>query len=171
MASTQTARRSTPPTFRSNADWAAPPQPESPVPDSEIGATPSDQGLSAMRVAFRSTGGTARGDDLARLLEDRRLGDFVSLARLIVSRKLFGFVWRDTVWVPMFQFELRDLTIRPGPQQVLAELAAVFDDWSIAAWFARPNAWLDDRKPVDLLDLDLPAVLNAARADRFIVAG
>ncbi|MEP7298320.1 MAG: hypothetical protein ABI702_19220 [Burkholderiales bacterium] len=125
----------------------------------------------AMLAAYRATGGTARGDDLARLLEDRHCGDFVTLARLIVAREVFGFAWRNTFWVPMFQFEMHDLSIKPATRHVLAELAPAFDGWDVASWFTRPNGWLDDRPPVDLIGSNLAAVLGAARADRFVSAG
>ena len=71
----------------------------------------------------------------------------------------------------MFQFELRDLSVKQGPRKVLAELSPVLDGWALAAWFARPNSWLNDRSPVDTLDSNLAAVLAAARADRFVASG
>ncbi len=71
----------------------------------------------------------------------------------------------------MFQFELRDLSVKPGPRRVLAELKPVFDDWGLAVWFVQPNSWLQTMRPLDLLDSDLTGVLEAARTDRFIAAG
>jgi hypothetical protein len=136
-----------------------------------VGSAPSSAGFVAMLAAYRATGGTARADDLARLLQDRQHGGYVSLARLLATRQVFSFEWRDSHWVPMFQFDLNDLSIRPGPQQVLAELSTEFDDWSLAVWFTQPNSWLNHRKPVDLLGTDLKNVIDAARADRFIAAG
>ena len=38
-------------------------------------------------------------------------------------------------------------------------------------WFSQPNHWLRNRRPVDVLDVSLTAVLRAARADRFIANG
>lgn len=131
---------------------------------------PNDRGFAAMRAAFRATGGLARADDLARLLDDRR-GVFPGLATLIDSGDGSGFEWRDVLWVPMFQFELRDLSIKQRSRQVLAELPVSYDGWVIAAWFVRPNSWLNERRPVDLLDSNLPALLDAARADRFVALG
>ena len=134
-------------------------------------ARPCSRGFDAMLVAYRATGGIARGDNLARLLQECGRGDYVGLARLIVSRAVFAFRWHDMLWIPMFQFRLRDLAIRSGNRQVLAEIPADVEGWALAAWFARPNGLLNDEKPVDLLDADLPAVLNAARAERFVGAG
>lgn len=132
---------------------------------------PSKIEFDAVRAACRASGGIATGDDLARLLEDHRCGDFVSLARHIVCGDIFGFEWQGTFWVPMFQFDLRDLSFKESPRRVRAELSEGFDGWALADWFAQPNTWLGDRPPVDLLDTHLAAVLEAARADRFIVAG
>lgn len=136
-----------------------------------VGAAPGEPDFRALCSAFRNSGGMLRGDDLARLLEDHRCGDFVSLARFITRHEIFSFEWRDTVWVPMFQFNLRNLSIRPGPQRVLAELGGALDGWALAFWFSRPNAWLRGGRPVDLLDADLGHVLRAARADRFTAKG
>lgn len=141
------------------------------APDEGLGSLPSDGGFVAMRAAYRGTGGVARGDDLARLLEDRGRGGSASLAGLIDGGAVFGFDWRRDFWIPMFQFELRDLSLKTAPHEVLAELAAEFDGWNLAAWFAQRNSWLNERRPVDVLDANLPAVLAAARADRFIAAG
>jgi hypothetical protein len=141
--------------------------PAGPAPDESISDLPSSHGFSALLSAYRSTGGTARGDDLARLLEDYRLGDFVSLAKLIASNAVFGFPWRATLWIPMFQFDLRDLSMKEGPRQVLQELGCDFDGWARAVWFVMRHARLGGRRPVDLLKADLSDVLDVARADRF----
>lgn len=142
-----------------------------PVLDDFLEELPTRRGFAALRAAFRATGGTARGDDVARLLEGHGLGDFIGLARLIANRAVFGFDWCSVMWIPMFQFELRDLSVKPATQQVLAEWGAGFDGWSCATWFARPNPCLNFRIPVDLLATDLAEVLQAARTDRFIAIG
>jgi hypothetical protein len=139
--------------------------------DRDLADACSESEFDAMREAYRLSGGLASGDDLARLLEDRHCGDFVSLARLIVSGQVFGFDWQDTFWVPMFQLELGDLTFKSGPRQVRLELAPQFAGWALAVWFVQPNCWLGNARPVDQLDSNLPAVLEAARADRYIAAG
>jgi hypothetical protein len=119
----------------------------------------------AMRHAYQASGGLPCGDDLALSLEQHARGDFVSLARLIVAGDVFGFEWHHTFWIPRFQFDRSDYSLKAGPRQVLAELSADFDGWTVAVWFAQPNARLAGRRPVDLLEADLPAVIQAARAD------
>lgn len=142
-----------------------------PPPPQEPGCVSADRQFVAMTATYRPSGGIARGDALVRRLEERQWGDCLSLARLIVSRDIFSFEWNETFWVPMFQFDRGTLSVRAASRQVLGELAADFDGWSLALWFAQPNAWLHQRRPVDQLDTNLPQVLEAAQADRFIAAG
>ena len=133
---------------------------------------PGSAAFAALLGAYRSSGGTARGDDLARLLAEHRQGDHVSLARLIVAGEVFGFEWRQTLWIPMFQFDSRDLAVKAGRAASACRADRRSSTaWALAAWFANGNTWLDGQRPLDLLDRDLPAVLNAARADRFIAGG
>jgi hypothetical protein len=139
--------------------------------DEGIDDLPTRRGFSTLLAAYRGSGGTARGDDVARLLENHGLGDFVGLARLIACNDVFGFEWRSTLWIPMFQFDLNDLSVRPSAHRVLAELGDGFDGWGRAAWFAQPNSGLQRRKPVDLMEKELKEVLSAARADRIIAVG
>ena len=110
-----------------------------PVVGSLIDELPTRRGFTALLSAFRATGGTARGDDVARLLKDHGVGDFIGLAKLIAKGDVFGFAWRQELWIPMFQFELRDLSVKPATQQVLAALRRGLDGWTRAMWLARPN--------------------------------
>ena len=134
---------------------------------------PSAHGFTALLEAYRSTGGAARGEEVARLLEGHHQGDYLGLARRIVAREVFGFKWRSSLWMPMFQFDLSQVSVRPNAnaRRVLTELAGEFDGWALALWFAQPNHWLHGAMPVDLLGASLPEVLEAARSDRFIAAG
>lgn len=142
-------------------------------PPEQASAEPCGLDFAAMRETYRASGGVARGDDLARMLSERQAGDFVSLAMLILARDVFAFQWQQSFWVPMFQFDLRDLSVKTNAnaRQVLAELADQFDGWALAVWFAQPNHWLHGARPVDLLNSNLAEVLEAARTDRFIAAG
>ena len=137
----------------------------------DVGAVPNRRGFDALLAAYGATGGTACGDALGQHLQDQQRGDLMTLARLITNRQIFTFEWQSTFWIPMFQFEPSDFSARRGPSKVLAELSPVFEGWALAAWFAQPNCWLHGKRPVDQLDVNLPAVFAAARADRFVAAG
>jgi hypothetical protein len=127
-----------------------------------ISRQPSGRGFIALLEAFRASGGTAPGEIVGRLLEAHQMGDAVSLARLVRSGEVFGFEWRGNLWIPMFQFDANDLSVRRGPQRVRAALPESCQGWAQAAWFATPNTWLHEERPVDLLPLDLGAVIDAA---------
>jgi hypothetical protein len=140
------------------------------MPSSEVGARsvdpdrPSGPGFIALLEAFRATGGTVPGEIVARLLQEYQAGTAVSLARLVHSGKVFGFEWRGSVWIPMFQFDADDLRLNADAQRVRAELPPTWSGWRLACWFAGPSAWLEGRCPVDLLHSHPAAVLLAAQS-------
>ena len=124
---------------------------------------PSGSGFITLLEAFRATGGTAPGVIVGPLLEDHHAGDAVSLAKLILAGQVFGFEWRASLWLPMFQFDVDDLALKAAPQRVRKALPPGWSGWALASWFATPNAWLDGCSPADTLDADADAVLRAAR--------
>jgi hypothetical protein len=129
---------------------------------------PSSGGFIALLEAFRASGGTAPGEVVGRLLEANRVGNAVSLAKLIYTGQAFGFEWRANLWIPMFQFDAVDLALKAGAQQVRAELPPLWSGWTLASWFAAPNVRLDGRSPVDMLEPALEAVLRAARSPELV---
>lgn len=131
-----------------------------------IRAMPSSDGFVALLRAFFGSGGIARAIELESLLQERQRGDYISLARLIATGRLFFFEWRDALWVPMCQFDPRNLQIKPGFEKIWHELAPTLGGWQTANWLALPNVNLDHRRPIDVMDIDPPAVLLAARLER-----
>jgi hypothetical protein len=127
--------------------------------------------FAALRLAYSASGGIARADDVGRLLAERGPGTFISMAKLLEDEEIFGFEWNASFWIPMFQLGVSDLSLRFPPRQVRAQLGEEFDGWTVAAWFVEPNVWLARRRPIDLLESDIDAVMLAARADRFVAAG
>jgi len=138
----------------------APPQP---------GPATGDSGFLALQAAYRGDGGIARGEDVAVLLSGCGGCGYVDLARSIVAGALFSFHWHETFWLPMFQFDPATMALREAPRRVLDELRGVFDGWDIAHWYVRANDALAGRRPIHLLETELPAVLTAARADRYAI--
>ena len=121
-----------------------------------------------MLRAYRRSGGLAReAEILARTAECRSPGWRVDSQ----DGTIICFEWGQRFWLPWFQFDPADMSLRPGPGRVIAELSPIFDGWEMASWFARPNLWIGDARPIDLIDECLAGVLGAARTDRFIAAG
>jgi hypothetical protein len=125
----------------------------------------------AMIQTYQRTGGLVTCDEAAMLLGRHRDQPISVLARWIVARDVVSFAWRAETLVPLFQFEIADMTLRRGAREVMAELAGAFDDLDLAAWFASPNCWLGDVAPVVMIETNQPAVLQAARADRYLARG
>ena len=130
---------------------------------------PNDLEFITICDAYRSSGGIARAPELAECLLARPPLGSHGLEAMIVAGRVFSFAWNRSCWVPMFQFgPERGPLPRAAVAEVLTELAPSFDGWHLAAWFVQPNAWLRERRPLDLLDSDLDDVLATARADRYI---
>jgi hypothetical protein len=131
----------------------------------------SDAGFVALQNAYRSSGGLASGSELAARLHINGEGGYASLARWIVGHHVFSFAWHEDFWLPMFQFDPRDLSLRRGLRPVLAELVDVMDGWAMAAWFAQPNEALQGHSPVSVWASHWPDVFQAARLQRFVAKG
>jgi hypothetical protein len=70
--------------------------------------------------------------------------------------------WHGRTVYPAFQFAA-DGQPRPVIASVLAHLRrAGLNDWQAALWFTSPTGWMDDRRPVELLEEDPEAVAAAA---------
>ncbi len=136
-----------------------------------ISGVPTSAGVVTLLTAFRTTGGVVLSDKLAMMLEYLKIGDAASLGRAMASGDICSFQWRSAFWIPMFQFDLENLSFKHGPRSILRELRGVFDEWMLTAWFAQPNSSLMGHKPVDLLASNFPAVFVAAQADRDVAAG
>ena len=140
-------------------------------PPASLWPTDADARANEVLHAYRRTGGLASGDELTFLLRRRTSQPISMLARWIVERRVVSFGWRGEYLLPMFQFDRADMGVRRPVSAVLGEFDGTFDDWELATWFALPNTWLGDDAPVDVLPRDPHAVLQAARADRFVARG
>ena len=127
--------------------------------------------FAAMSQCYRDIGGLLPCNEVARLVGRHASQPTSRVAHWIVDRSVVSLSWRTQIWLPLFQFESCDMSLRVDAERVVHELAPVFDDWDLAVWFANPNGWLDDARPLEVLAYDLAAVLDAARADRFVAKG
>lgn len=76
--------------------------------------------------------------------------------------------WGTQRWLPAFQLYPDGCTPRADVATVAEELEGAMDAAEILAWFACHNVSLNDETPIACLRTSLPAVLAAARLDRFI---
>jgi hypothetical protein len=133
--------------------------------------TQEDLQLATVHRAFDLAGGFETGDEVALRLRGHSAQPISMLARWIVNREVISFQSHLQTMLPLFQFDPATMTMQPKVSAIIGELRDVFNDWELALWFAEPNAWLDDRAPVEVCALDSWAALRAARADRFVARG
>lgn len=127
--------------------------------------------MTQMMQVYDSIGGVVSGDELVGLFCGVSAQPISRIAHWIVDRRVVRIPWRSQTLLPLFQFDLQGNSLRPGIEQIAAELSGVFDDLDLAIWFAQPNTWLNGVLPAHVFSHQLPAVLEAARADRFIAMG
>jgi hypothetical protein len=134
-------------------------------------ATTSDAAFVTLQNAYRHSGGLANGNEVAARLHVDGAGGYARLARWMVGQQVFSFGWHDDFWLPMFQFDPHDMSLRPGLRLVLAELVGVMDGWALAHWLVQPNASLRGCSPLDVWATRGPDLLDAARQQRFVMKG
>lgn len=127
-----------------------------------------DQRFIDMLHLCRSRGGLAREEEILRRMNHRANRPRQDCEAGYPHDGLIRLEWGGSAWLPLFQFCKEDMTVRAETARVVFELSPVFDGWAIAEWFMAPNAWLLNQPPIDALDTHFPAVIEAARADRFI---
>lgn len=159
------------PAFASLANAAPALAKVAPAANADISSFPTALGFVALMSAYRPSGGTARGDDLSYHLADAEPGYLTQLARQIVSGDILNFHWRQSFWVPLFQFEPGTSQVKAGVTQAMQELKAAFDSWEMAVWFVQPHPILGGIRPLLVLDAQPQLVKNAARNDRFVAIG
>lgn len=122
-------------------------------------------------MLYRARGGVLQADEVVGFVGHVGGPDASTLTRWIEKRHVVALEWRAETWLPAFQFDPVDLTPLPELEPVLAALRGAYDAWELADWFARPSTWLGDRPPIELFASNLPAVIQAARADAFVATG
>lgn len=128
----------------------------------------SDSEFVAMLHSYRDSGGLARVKEVVQLFKHRCGCELSLLAGWIAGRKVICFEWQSEMWLPLFQFNPFDMTLKPRFSLILAELGSDCDAWEVAHWFAQPSPWLGNCSPAAMLDLDYASVLNASRAARCV---
>lgn len=128
--------------------------------------------MAAVELACRRHGGMASAVEVVNMLSQCNHAQPLSrVARWLVAGDVVSFEWQARAWLPLFQFELSAMSVRPEVTAVIRELSSVFDEWDLVSWFTSPNTWLANMTPVAAMTSLPAAVMEAARADRFIARG
>jgi hypothetical protein len=127
--------------------------------------------FATLNARYLDSGGIVQGDQIAAMMYGHFDQPISRLARLVINRQVVHFQWGSQLLMPVFQFDRHTMEVRAEVLQTVAELSAAFSDLDLVQWFVEPSAWLGGKMPIDALKTNAPAVLDAARADRFIAAG
>ena len=77
-------------------------------------------------VASRHDGGVATGDEVAGLMQKHWDQAVSTVARWIVGRSVLSFTWQSQTLLPLFQFDLASMSLRPCVTAVLRELCLLY---------------------------------------------
>ncbi len=115
--------------------------------------------------------GVLDSEQVAQLAGSTAKNRSATVSRYLAGGQVFAIEHRGGRYYPAFQFD-SDGRPRPVIAQVLAALQPYgLNGWEIALWFTTASGWLDDRRPVDLLDDDPDAIVAAAGHTVDAVAG
>ena len=124
------------------------------------------------RTALLEEFGALRSHQVADLAGSRASNRAALANRWRAEQRVVAVPVGDELLYPGFQFSPEG---RPHP--VVGEALAALrsdphtSDWQAALWFLSPTGWVGGRRPVDLLDEDPDAVVEAARREVADVAG
>jgi hypothetical protein len=138
-----------------------------PLASTLLHSNENDHTFIGMLDSYRNSGGLARAQEVFMLFKSRSALGAVALAHAMAQRTVLSLEWHADVWVPLFQFELRHMAVKPALAPVLAVLNPMYTPWELAYWCAQPHKLLDCQSPADAPDTDATQVLRAACADRF----
>jgi hypothetical protein len=117
----------------------------------------------AARAEFLDRWPSLRSAEVADLVGSAAANRNAAAHKLLRKGQLFAVRYRGQDFYPSFQFDVAEARPRPVIARALGRLqAAGLRGWEIAFWFTDPNGWLDDSRPVDLLQSDPDAVAAAA---------
>lgn len=116
--------------------------------------------------------GALRSQEVADLAESRASNRSALASRWRAEKRTLAVPLGEELLYPGFQFNA-DGKPRPVIASALEWLRSDSHttDWQAALWFVTPTSWLAGRRPVDLLEIDPDAVIEAARREVCDVAG
>jgi hypothetical protein len=80
--------------------------------------------------------------------------------------RIFAVTHHGTLYYPAFQFGEHGRPLAVIARVLSALEADELGEWEVALWFAKRTGWLGDRRPIDLLQDEPDAVVEAARRER-----
>jgi hypothetical protein len=139
-----------------------------PTPAAVLQARRNAEARGALLAEF----GALRSQEVADLAESRATNRAALANRWRAENRVVAVPLGDELLYPGFQFNAEGKP-KPaiGPTIDLLRSDPHTTDWQMALWFVTPTSWLAGIRPVDLLDDDPDAVIDAARREVSDLAG
>lgn len=139
-----------------------------PTPAAVLQARRNAEARSALLDEF----GALRSHEVADLAESRASNRAALANRWRAENRLVAVPVRDELLYPGFQFNAEGKP-KPviGPTIGWLRSDPHITDWQVALWFVTPTSWLGGRRPVDILDEQPDAIIDAARREVSDLAG
>lgn len=149
--------------------------PDAPVPSSSTTDRDDDDGTSpmpesvarriALRDRLREEVPLITAEQWAKLSGNTGRNPSAALGKYKATGRLFAVTHGNQHLYPAFQFSENDARPKPAIAAVLERVPEPARGWPLLSWFNAPNVFLHNRKPLEALDSDPQAVVDAA--DRF----
>lgn len=100
--------------------------------------------------------------DVARLSGSTARNESAKASRWKSDGRIFSVSSRGVDYYPAFQFS----SASGEPLPVMRDILEVFRDlseWQVAFWFWAANVWLNERQPMNIVEREPEAVLDASR--------
>lgn len=112
--------------------------------------------------------GALTASEVAELAGTKASNRRATASRWLTECQIFAVTHQGTRLFPAFQFDPETHKPKSVVRQVLRELPdqLVRGGWQLALWWTTPTAWLDWRRPLDLMDEEPEAVVAAAVRER-----
>lgn len=114
----------------------------------------------AARANFINDNATLDAEQIHELYGSTARNKAALAARWRAAGKIFAVEYKGRLLYPAFQFVDGKPRLIVG--KVLQSLGKHIGPWQTAIWFTSPNGWLRGKRPLDLLDTDPKAVIDAA---------
>ena len=122
----------------------------------------------AARYELLQEVGALTAEQVADLAGTRAANRRATASRWQQERQIFAVTHQGVRLFPAFQFDPEAHRPKPVVRQVLQTLPEQLmrGGWQLALWWTTPTAWLDWRRPLDLMDEQPEAVVEAAGHER-----
>jgi hypothetical protein len=104
-----------------------------------------------------------RSGDVAEISGSQARNGSARASRWKKERRIFSVPWNGADYYPAFQFSPTDGEPLPAIKTILEIFGDELTPWQTALWFWGGNGWLYDKSPMEAIQSDPQAVIEAAK--------